>query len=130
LCSSALAQGVNYTSVDAVAGKPVQLTYHASANKNCTPALPPTVRVTEAPKSGVLKIRKAILTTDKIAGCEKLKTPAQVVFYQARAGYSGSDHVSYEVTDSKGAVTSYDITITVKAAPVPVAPPGSKGTSL
>ena len=50
----------NYTSVDASAGKLVQLTYHASANKNCTAAPLPTIRVTQAPKAGVLTVRRAV----------------------------------------------------------------------
>ena len=33
VASAALAQAVNYTSVEATAGKPLQLSYHASAHK-------------------------------------------------------------------------------------------------
>ena len=84
----ALAQATNYTSVEATAGKPVQLTYHASANKNCTAAPLPTIRVTQAPKAGVLTVRPAVLMTAKVAGCPKIKVPAQVVLYQA-GGYAG-----------------------------------------
>jgi hypothetical protein len=47
----ALAQDANYMSVEATSGKPLQLSYHASAHKNCTPAPLPTIRVVEAPKS-------------------------------------------------------------------------------
>jgi len=36
--TAALAQDVNYTSVEATSDKPVELSYHASAHKNCTPA--------------------------------------------------------------------------------------------
>jgi hypothetical protein len=131
MASAGLAQATNYTSVEAVAGKPVQLTYHASANKGtCTPAPLPTIRVVEPPKSGVLTVRKAVLTTDKIAGCPKIKIPAQVVFYRAREGYAGSDHVSYEVTASNGEVGIYDATITVKPAPAPTEPGQETGTKL
>jgi hypothetical protein len=130
LISTALAQTTNYTSIEVTAGKPVQLSYHASAGKNCTPAPPPTVHVTQAPKAGALVVRKAVLTTDKVAGCPKLKTPVQVVFYEARADYAGPDHVSYEATDSNGAVASYDVTITVKPAPAPSTPPAQGGTKL
>jgi hypothetical protein len=130
MASPVLAQATNYTSVEATAGKPVQLTYHASAHKNCSPASPPTVRVAQPPKAGVLIVRKAVLTTDKIAGCPRLKTPAQVVFYQARADYAGPDHVGYETTDSNGQVASYDVTITVKPAPAPSAPPAEGATKL
>ena len=130
LASAALAQTTNYTSIEVTAGKPVQLSYHASANKNCAPAPPPTVRVTQPPKDGALIVRKAVLTTDKIAGCPKLKTPVQVVFYQARADYAGPDHVGYEATNSNGEVASYDVTITVKPAPAPSAPSGEGKTKL
>jgi hypothetical protein len=104
-------------SVEATSEKPVQLSYHASAHKNCTPAALPTIRVIEAPKSGTLTVRGAVLKTDKISGCPGLKTPAQVVFYLARQGYAGPDHVKYEVTSENGEVATNDVTITVKAAP-------------
>jgi len=118
--AAALAQASdNYTSVEATPDKPVQLSYHASAHKsNCTPAPLPSVRVTETPKEGMLTVRRALLTTNKIAGCPALKTPAQVVFYQAKTGYQGADHVRYEVTSENGEVATYDVAITVKEAPL------------
>jgi hypothetical protein len=64
-------------------------------------------------------VRTALLTTDKIVGCPKLKTPAQVVFYQARAGATGSDHVVYEVKDFEGHADIYDVRINIKEAPTP-----------
>jgi hypothetical protein len=36
--TAAVAQDANYTSVEATSGEPLQLSYHASAQKNCTPA--------------------------------------------------------------------------------------------
>jgi len=119
-----LAQDANYSSVEATSEKPVQLSYHASAHKNCTPAPLPTIRVIEAPKSGILTVRKAELTTDKVAGCPAVKVPAQVIFYQARTGYAGPDHVKYEVTSENGEVATYDVTIAVKAVPPQSAPAG------
>ena len=107
----------NYTSIEASPDNPVQIGYYASAHKsNCTPAPLPTIRVIEAPKSGLLTVRRALLTTDKIAGCPGLKIPAQVVLYQARAGATGSDHLVYEVTTATGEVGSYDVTINIKEA--------------
>jgi hypothetical protein len=120
LGTPALAQSSNYSSVEAVSDKPVQLGYYASAHKNCTAGSLPTIRVIEPPKLGVLTVRKAVLSTDKVAGCPELKTPAQVAFYQAHADYVGPDHVSYEVTSENGEVAVYEITITVKAPPAPV----------
>ena len=131
VASAALAQTTNYTSIEATAGKPMQLTYHASAHKNnCTPAPLPVVRVLQPPKGGVLIVRKAVLTTDKVAGCPGLKVPAQVVYYQGRGDYTGPDHVSYQVTDFNGEVANYDVSITVKVAPAPAAPRGQTGIPL
>jgi hypothetical protein len=49
--SAALAQTADYMSVEATAGKPLQLSYHASAHKsNCTPAPLATFDVLQAPK--------------------------------------------------------------------------------
>ena len=105
----------------------MQLTYHADAHKStCTPAPIPTFRVIEPPKNGVLSVRKAVLSTDKVPGCPGLKTPALVVFYQGKEGYSGSDHVSYAVTNAAGQTQGYDVTITVKPAPAGVAPTSPK----
>jgi hypothetical protein len=127
VASAALGQAINYTSVEAVAGKPVQLTYHADAHKStCSPAPIPTLRVIEPPKNGVLTVRKAVLSTDKIPGCPGLKTPALVVFYQAKEGYSGTDHVSYAVTNPEGQTQGYDVTVTVKTPPAGSAPTSPK----
>ena len=82
----------------------------------------PAVGVVEAPKLGTLTIRLGVLTTSKIAGCPSLKTPVQVVFYQAQVGVFGTDHVIYQVTTADGKVDGYDVTINVKEAtklPVP-----------
>ena len=128
VASVALAQATNYTSAETTSGTPIRLTYHASAHKNCTPAPPPTIKVTEPPKAGALVVRRGMLATGKVPGCERIKAPAQVVFYNPKEGYVGSDHVIYEVTDSNGQMTTYDTTITVKAGP-PGAPNSKPGTA-
>jgi hypothetical protein len=118
--AAALAQPApssNYTSFEATPGNPVQLGYYASAHKDCTPAPLPVVRVIEAPKSGTLTVRRGELKTDRVAGCPGLKMPAQVVFYQARAGVTGSDHLVYEVANPTGEVGTYDVGINIKEAP-------------
>lgn len=100
------------------------LGYYASAHKNCTPALIPTIRVIEAPKSGILTVGRGELKTDQIAGCPGLKFPAQVVSYQARVGTTGSDHLVYTVANPTGEVASYDVAITIKEAAEQVKPSG------
>ena len=63
---------------------------------------------------GVLIVRKALLTTNKVAGCPGLKIPAEVVFYRGRDGSAGPDHVVYKVTSSSGEIETFDVTITLK----------------
>jgi hypothetical protein len=87
------AQSTSYSSVEAIGDTPLQLGYYASANKNCTPAALPTLRVTQAPKHGTLTAKRGVLATSKIAGCPDLKIPAQVIFYQSRQEYVGPDHL-------------------------------------
>ncbi len=119
-------QSSNYSTIEALPGKPVEVDYFASAKKDCSPAPLPTIRVIEAPKSGVLTVRQGALTTDRIAGCPRLKTPVQVVFYQARAGHGGADHIIYEVTSVNGEIATFDVSIKIKEPPsVP-----SKGNEL
>ena len=108
------APSMNYTSFEATADKPVQLGYYAAARKDCTPAPLPVIRVREPPKSGIFTIRAGELTTSAIAACPRLKVPVQVVFYQARAGATGADHLVYEVMDASDKVDAYDVTITIK----------------
>ena len=130
LGSSALAQAVNYTRLQAVGTKPVQLTYHASAHKDCTPAALPTIKVTSPPQDGLLIVRKGELATNKISGCGRVQLPVQVVLYQAKEHYVGPDHVCYEVTSENGEVTTYDITVKVDSAPTPTAPASKPETKI
>ncbi len=118
------ASSSNYASFDATPEKPLELGYYASAHKGtCSPAPLPEIRIVEAPKSGQLTVRRGELTTNKIPGCPGLKTPVQVVFYQARADSTGSDHIVYTVKSENGEVSTYDVTINIKAAPKPRAAP-------
>jgi hypothetical protein len=120
LPAAALAQAassMNYTSFDATSAKPVQVGYYGSAHKDCTPAPLPTIRVVEPPKYGTFTIRRAILTTNNLAGCPGLKVPAQVALYQARPGAAGTDHIVYLVTNGDGSAGAYDVTINIREAP-------------
>jgi hypothetical protein len=120
--ATAFAQSTNYTSVETVAGTATQIGYYASAKKDCAPAPLPTIRVLTLPKHGTLSIRRGTVTTNRVANCPSLQTPAQVVFYQGNADYQGADEVAYEVTSYSGEVGVYNIAVTVKPAAKPAAP--------
>jgi hypothetical protein len=83
----------------------------------------PTIRVIEAPKSGMLTVRRGELTINSVPNCPGIKIPAQIAFYQARAGATGTDQLVYEVTTFNGEVGAYDVTVTIKEVPEQVRPP-------
>ena len=121
---AALAQSSQYSSAEVAAGSRVQLRYHASAQKDCTPLPLPEIRVLESPKYGTLIARRAKLKTNRISNCPNLELPVQVVFYEARRGYIGRDKVVYEVMTAGGEPATFTITITVKENQNPIKPKG------
>jgi hypothetical protein len=46
------------------------------------------------------------------------------VFYQARAGTLGTDHLAYAVINATGETATYDVTINIKEAPKDAKPSG------
>jgi hypothetical protein len=132
LVSMAAAQTTNYSSIEVTADQPVQLSYHASAHKStCEPAPAPQVHVIQPPRMGSLIVRKAMLRTDKIAGCPGMNVPARVVFYNAKEGYTGEDKVKYEAISASGEVTTYEVTLTIKPSTEKPSKPGkTDGTNL
>src|ERR1035437_4487980 len=112
------APSLNYTSFDATSAAPVQLGYYGAVHKDCSPAPPLTIRVSEPPKSRTFIIRPGKLTTSATARpCPGVTIPAEVVFYQARPGAAGTDHLVYEFVNASNKVDAYDVTITIKEAP-------------
>ena len=112
------APSVNYTSFEATSAAPVQLGYYGAIHKDCSPAPVVTIRVSEPPKSGTFTIRPGEMTTSATAKpCPGVKIPAEVVFYQARPGATGTDHLVYEVVNASNKIDAYDVTITIKEAP-------------
>jgi len=130
MATAALAQeapSLNYTSFDATSAAPVQLGYYGAVHKDCSPAPMVTIRVSEPPKSGTFTIRPGEMTTSAAAKpCPGVTIPAEVVFYQARPGAAGTDHLIYEVVNASNKVDAYDVTITIKEAPKGSAPNSDK----
>ena len=104
----------NYSTVEAVSGKTLQLNSHASVTRECNPAPLPKVRLINRPKAGTFTVRLATLTSAQIAGCQNLTLPVHATFYTSRAGYVGEDQVIYEVTTFEGEIEKFDIAINVK----------------
>jgi hypothetical protein len=110
----------NYTTVEAVPGKPLHIGTYGSANrKDCSPLRAPTIRVIESPASGSLSVRLGEATVDKMAGCPPIKVPMQTLAYTAKAD-ADTDRIVYEVTSANGEVATNHVTI--KILPKPTSP--------
>jgi hypothetical protein len=42
------------------------------------------------------------IRTKQVANCPEVEAPVQVIFYQSRAGFVGSDTLTYEVKNAAG----------------------------
>lgn len=111
------APSMNYTTVEAVPGKPLRIGIYGSANrKDCSPARAPTVRVIESPTSGSLSVRLGEITTDKIPGCSAIKVPVQAIIYTATTA-ADTDQIVYEITSASGEVATHQATIKILPRP-------------
>lgn len=110
----------NYTTIEAVPGKPVRIGIFGTANrKDCSPLRAPTIRVIESPSSGSLTVRLGEAKTDKVPGCPTIAVPIQSLIYAARAD-AETDRIVYEVTSANGEVATHEVTI--KILPRPTSP--------
>lgn len=112
-----------YRSTEAVTGKSVRLGVYANVSKECTTGPLPEVKVVTPPKHGSLAVRTGNLKPGVVPRCPNLEIPAQGVFYQSNAKYTGADEVAYEVKHQNGRVQSLSVKITVTGAAKPGAKP-------
>ena len=114
-----LAQEKVVRSVDAVSGKSTRLTVHGDVTKDCKLGPLPEIRITTSPKHGALTVRQGKSKAGSLKRCPNLEVPIQGVFYQANAGYAGSDEVAYTVVRAGQATQAVTVKITVAAQAKP-----------
>jgi hypothetical protein len=124
----ALAQEKVMRSVEAASGKSTRLGVHGDVTKDCKLGPLPEIRITMSPKHGALTVRQGKNKAGDMKRCPSLEVPVQGVFYQANAGYAGSDEVAYTVVRAGQATLSITMKITVGAQAKPGA--GSKDGGL
>lgn len=104
------------SAVTVPSGKEVRLSTHGVFKKDCTPGPLPDVKVTAPPKNGSFVVKTSTVKTSATSACANKEGPAQVVFYQAKDGYTGSDSVTYQVKSATGQPQSHTVAVTVTAA--------------
>ncbi|HEX8666148.1 MAG TPA: 4-aminobutyrate aminotransferase [Beijerinckiaceae bacterium] len=115
----ALAQEKVVRSVEAASGQSTRLTVHGDVTKDCKLGPLPEIRITTSPKHGALTVRQGKNKAGLLKRCPNLEVPVQGVFYQANAGYTGSDEVAYTVVRAGQATQSTTVKITVGARAKP-----------
>jgi hypothetical protein len=121
LAATALAQTTDYTSFDAMPGKPIEIGNYAAIGANCSAGAPPTIKVVEPPRSGTLSVRSGERVYT-VANCPPIKSPAEVMTYEARDGASGTDRLVYDIVSATGQVSTKDVTIRLAVPPAPAPP--------
>ena len=100
--------------IEIAPGAAVRLNIHASATRDCKPAGLPEVKLIDPPSAGMVRVRRALLTTSQVEGCPNLRVPAQVVFYVSRPDSTGTDHLSYEVRSVTGESRVFEFDIILR----------------
>jgi len=91
----------------------------------------PEFKVSGAPKNGSVITKVGKLKTPASYRCPNKEAAVQALFYQANAGYSGQDEVTFEVKSSDGQIQTQTIKITVGgAAAKPSTDAKKEGTDL
>ncbi|MFC6744245.1 Ig-like domain-containing protein [Methylobacterium persicinum] len=116
LAGPALAQTTVTRSKTVAAGQTVRLEIAPNLKKDCSPGPMPEFKVSGAPKNGSVITKVGKLKTPASYRCPNKEAAVQALFYQANAGYSGQDEVTFEVKSSDGQVQTQTIKITVGGA--------------
>lgn len=113
--SPVLAQTATTRSETATAGKSVRILVASNLKKDCSAGPTPELRISGSPKNGSLITKTGKLKTPASHRCPNKETAVQAVFYQSKAGFTGSDEVTVEVKNADGQVQTQTVKITVGA---------------
>lgn len=116
LVTPAMAQTTVTRSETAATGKTVRLAIVPNLKKDCSSGPMPEIRVSGAPKNGSLITKAGKIKTPASYRCPNKEAAVQAIFYQSKAGFTGTDEVTVDVKSSDGTVETQNIKITVDGA--------------
>lgn len=108
----ALAQAKT-SSVSVSSGKEIRLGAYGGFQKDCSPGALHEVKVLSPPKNGSLVVKTASLKSSASSACPNKEGPAQVVFYQSKEAFAGTDTLTYQVRNPAGQTQSFTVSVTV-----------------
>lgn len=122
----AMAATTTFRSQTVAPGKPARIAVITALKRDCSTGPVGSVKVVTAPKNGSLVVRTGKLKTPPSFRCPNVETPAEALFYQPNASYSGPDEISYETRTPDGVVQSFTVRITVGGKPAESKPSDTK----
>jgi hypothetical protein len=116
VCSIGLAADAQTESRTMAAGQVLHLGHFSSVNPDCTSKGTETVRISNAPAHGVVRMRTELAFSNFATQkqCEAHKVHGVTVEYLPEHGYLGSDTVGLDVIDPSGRERMRTYFITVK----------------
>lgn len=108
-----LAQTSVYRSLDAASGKPIRVRVVTNLKRDCSVGSGAEVKVVNPPKNGDVVIRNGKMKTPASFRCPNVETPVQIVTYQSKAKFVGSDEVGLQVKTAEGAVQAINVKLNV-----------------
>ncbi|SFV10169.1 hypothetical protein SAMN02799631_05022 [Methylobacterium sp. 174MFSha1.1] len=116
LAQVVLAQAAKVREHSVASGKQVRLVMVPNLKKDCSLGPQPELKVTGAPKNGALIQRAGKVKTPATYRCPNVEANVQALFYESKAGFTGSDEVTVEIKGTDGNVSTQTIKLTVGAA--------------
>jgi hypothetical protein len=104
----------------ALTGKPVRLTFLTdSINPDCTTEGPSTIRVTQPPQHGSVRIARTrgfptFRPANLRSACNTRRVSGLTAHYVSQRGYLGTDTLSLEFISSRGGMTQRSFSINVR----------------
>lgn len=102
MAGPALAQAAKTIERSVAPGKQIRLLAVPNVKKDCSLGPQPEVKVTAPPKNGSLVQRAGRMKTPPTYRCPNVEAQVQAVFYESKAGFTGTDEVIVEIKGTDG----------------------------
>ncbi|ACL61810.1 hypothetical protein [Methylobacterium nodulans] len=102
LAGPAQAQSAKTIERTVASGKQIRLLAVPNLKKDCSLGPQPELKVTAPPKNGSLIQRAGRMKTPATYRCPNVEATIQAVFYESKAGFTGTDEVTVEVKGADG----------------------------
>ncbi|MFE1602265.1 4-aminobutyrate aminotransferase [Methylobacterium sp. ID0610] len=116
LAGPALAQSAKTLERSVASGKQIRLLAVPNLKKDCSLGPQPELKVTTPPKNGSLIQRAGRMKTPATYRCPNVEATIQAVFYESKAGFTGTDEVTVEVKSPDGSTAVRTIKLKVGSA--------------